>query len=305
MKNKQKVGLIIKLSVAALVVLIFFFGSFYTVGEYEKAVVTTFGRPTSTMGAGIHVKIPFIQSVYKVDTTAKGIAIGYDLATNVTKEEESLMITSDYNFVNVDFYLIYYVADPTAYLYASNDPVTILKNIAQGCIRSVIGTTKVDDVLTDGKIRVQGEITTLILAELEKDNIGLALQSITIQDAEPPTDNVKEAFKAVENAKQGKETAINNANKYKSEKEPESEAKVDKIIKDADAAKEARINEAKGQVARFNAIYEEYSKFPLITKKRMFFEAMQEILPDMTIYIDTGEGSNVEKLMLIGSEMNY
>ena len=291
---------VVRLVTAILVVLILGMGCYYTIGEQEQAVVTTFGKPQAVSTPGLHFKIPFIQMVEKVDTTIKGLSIGYDLKTDVSKEEESLMITSDYNFVNVDFFLEYKVSDPIKALYASENPVMILKNMAQGCIRSVIGSYAVDSVITTGKSEIQSKIKTMLMEQLETQDIGIQLVNITIQDAEPPTDAVKEAFKAVETAKQGKETAINNANKYRSEQLPQAEAKVDQILKEAEAEKQARINEAQGQAARFNALYEEYNKYPLITKQRMFFETMQEILPDLEVIIDNGDGS-VQKILPLDS----
>ena len=293
----MKVGRIVTI---ILVVFILGMGCYYTIGEQEQAVVTTFGKPQAVSTPGLHFKIPFIQLVEKVDTTIKGLSIGYDLKTDISKEEESLMITSDYNFVNVDFFLEYKVSDPIKALYASEDPVMILKNMAQGCIRSVIGSYAVDSVITTGKSEIQSKIKTMLMEQLENQDIGIQLVNITIQDAEPPTDAVKEAFKAVETAKQGKETAINNANKYRSEQLPQAEAKVDQILKEAEAEKQARINEAEGQAARFNALYEEYNKYPLITKQRMFFETMQEILPDLEVIIDNGDGS-VQKILPLDS----
>ena len=117
-----------------------------------------------------------------------------------------------------------------------------------------------DDVLTTGKGEIQARIKEMITAKLEEQDIGIQLVNITIQDSEPPTAEVMKAFKMVETAKQGKETALNNANKYRNEKLPEAEAKVDQIIKDAEARKQTRINEAQAQVARFNALYAEYEK---------------------------------------------
>ena len=109
---------------------------------------------------------------------------------------------------------------------------------------------------------------------------------MTIQDSEPPTKEVMEAFKAVETAKQGKETAINNANKYRNEKLPGAEAEIDKIMQEAQAQKTQRINEANGEVARFNAMYEEYVKNPQVTRQRMFYEAMEDVLPRLKVVID-------------------
>ncbi len=294
--DAKNVVRIVKIVVVVLALLILGFNSYYTIGEQEQAVVTTFGKPEKEDSPGLHFKIPFIQKVTKVDTTIKGLSIGYDLNTNMSIEDESLMITSDYNFVNVDFFLEYKVSDPIKAVYASENPVLILKNMAQGCIRSVIGSYDVDSVITTGKGEIQSKIREELMAQLDVQDIGIQLVNISIQDAEPPTAEVVEAFKAVETAKQGKETAINNANKYRSEQMPQAEAEVDQIKKQAEAEKEARINEAEGQAARFNALYEEYIKYPLITKQRMFYETMQEILPDLEVIIDNGDGS-VQKIL--------
>lgn len=286
-------GTLIVLALAGVVTLT---QSMYSINEQEEAVVTTFGNPTTVSQPGLHFKLPFIQQVQKVSTVINGFPIGYDMYSESSIESESLMITSDYNFVNVDFFVEYQVSDPVKFLYASEDPVAILKTLAQSYIRDTIGLYPVDSVITTGKNEIQAEIKDKLIARLEQEDLGLHLVNITIQDAEPPTTQVLEAFKNVETAKQSKETAINNANKYKSEQVPAAEAKVDQILQQAEAVKEARISEAEGQVARFNAMYEEYLKNPLITKQRMFFEAMEELLPKMKVIIDDGSGSTTKFL---------
>jgi membrane protease subunit HflK len=291
----KHVGLII----AILLIIFALSKSFYTIEEQEQAVLTTFGNATPVTDPGLHFKIPFIQQVTKVSTTSYGFSIGYDMETGEALETESVMITSDYNFVNVDFFIEYKFSDPVKALYASKEPVLILKNIALSCIRSVIGSYDVDSVLTNGKNEIQSVIRDMIMEKLALHNIGISLINITIQDSQPPTKEVMEAFKAVETAKQGKETAINNANKYRNEKLPAALAEVDKIIKDAEAKKEERINEANGQVARFNAMYEEYIKFPVVTKQRMFYETMEDVLPSLKIIIDGTDG--VQKLLPLDS----
>ena len=287
-------------AVIIIVGIIILSNSFYTIREQEQAVVTTFGTPQAVAEPGLHFKIPLVQEVRKVNTTIQGIAIGYDATSLRTIEDESLMITSDFNFVNVDFFVEYKVVDPIKALYASDEPAFILKNIALSCIRSTIGLYDVDSVITTGKNEIQSVIRDSITQRLEAHNIGLQLVNITIQDAEPPTEAVLEAFKAVETAKQGKETAINNAQKYRNEQLPAAEAKIDRIIKTAEAQRQARINEANGQAARFDAPYKEYIKYPLITKQRMFFEAMQDILPDLTVIIDDSE-TGVQKILPLES----
>lgn len=263
----------------------------YQIQEQEQAVLSTFGVPKAVTETGLHFKLPLIQRVYKVNTTIQGFPIGYDLDSNATVENEGIMITSDYNFIDVDFFVEYRIAEPVKYLYNSRNPESILKNISQSCIRTVIASYNVDDVLTTGKSEIQGKIKEMIMEKMEQQDVGIQLVNITIQDSEPPTQDVMRAFKAVETAKQGKETALNNANKYRNEKIPEAEAKADQIIQDAEAEKQVRINEAEAEVARFNAMFEEYSKNPEVTKQRMFYEAMEDVLPDLKIIVDNGNGT--------------
>lgn len=271
----------------------------YQIQEQEQAVLTTLGVPKAVTETGLHFKIPFIQKVDKVNTTIQGFPIGYTEGTNETIAHEGIMITSDYNFIDVDFFVEYRIADPVKYLYTSREPESILKNISQSCIRTVIASYNVDDVLTTGKSEIQSKIKDMILKMMEEQDIGIQLVNITIQDSEPPTQDVMRAFKAVETAKQGKETALNNANKYRNEKLPEAEAKADQIIQDAEAEKQVRINEAEAEVARFNAMYEEYVKNPAVTKQRMFYETMEDVLPDMKLIID--DGSGMQKVLPVES----
>ena len=280
-----------------LLVLFIALNSTYQIREQEQAVLTTFGQAQAVTTPGLHFKIPFIQKVTKVNTTIQGFSIGYDEDTNEVVEDEAIMITNDYNFIDVDFFVEYKVSDPVKALYASENPTLILKNIAQSCIRTVIGSYDVDSVLTTGKNEIQSAIKEMIMTKLEQHDIGIQLVNITIQDSEPPTTEIMEAFKKVETAKQGKETAVNNANKYRNEKIPTAQAEADRIIKEAEAFKEERINEATGQVARFEAMYEEYVKNPTITKQRMFYEAMEEVLPDLEVIIDSSNGDGVQKLL--------
>lgn len=284
------VGKIVGIVAGVIVAIILLTGSTYQIREQEQAVLITFGQAKAVTEPGLHFKIPLIQQVKKVNTTIQGFSIGYNPETNETYEDESLMITSDYNFVNVDFFVEYRFSDPVKAIYASKQPVEILKNTSMSCIRNVIGSYPVDDVLTTGKNEIQSTIKTMILEKLEAQDLGIQLVNITIQDSEPPTAEVMEAFKAVETAKQGKETTLNNANKYRNEQIPQAEAQADAIIKNAEAQKTKRINEATAQVARFNAMYEEYIKNPSVTQQRMFYETMEEVLPDLKVIINSPNG---------------
>ena len=283
--------------VLSILVLIVLSQSTYQIREQEQAVLTTFGKAQAVTTPGLHFKVPFVQKVKKVNTTIQGFSIGYNKETNESIEDESIMITSDFNFIEVDFFVEYKVSDPVKAVYASDDPVNILKNLSQGCIRTVIGSYDVDSVLTTGKNEIQSKIKEMIVTKLDEHDIGIQLVNVTIQDSQPPTTEIMEAFKQVETAKQGKETAINNANKYRNEKIPTSQAEADKIIKNAEAFKTERINEATGQVARFNAMYAEYVKNPVVTKQRMFYETMEDVLPDLKLIIDSSNGDGINKIL--------
>ena len=242
-KKLQKPGKHVKrivIGAAGLVIIAGLAGdATYQIQEQEQAVLTTFGVPKAVAETGLHFKIPFIQKVQKVNTTIQGFPIGYSMGDNSVVENEGIMITSDYNFIDVDFFVEYRILEPVKYLYNSEEPEDILKNISQSCIRTVIASYDVDEVLTTGKGEIQSKIKEMILKQMEEQDLGIQLVNITIQDSEPPTQEVMKAFKAVETAKQGKETALNNANKYRNEKLPEAEAEADQIIQDAEAQKKA------------------------------------------------------------------
>ena len=172
----------------------------------------------------------------------------------------------------------------------------MLRAVTQNAIRTVIASYNVDAIITTGKGEIQSNIKSMIIEKMDELDIGITVRNITIQDSEPPTAEVIEAFKAVETAKQGKETALNNANKYRNEQIPAAEADVDKILQNAEAQKANRIAEANGQVARFNDMYQEYIKFPEVTRQRMFYEAMEDILPSLKIVIQ-GDGNSTQTVL--------
>jgi len=301
----KKVGRGILIGLLAVVLVLGIFSSFYTVDDKQQAVVTTFGRVTDITDAGLHFKAPFgIQKVEKVDVNVyQKIELGYSSLGNEynVKQSESTMITGDYNIVNVDFFVEYKISDPVQFLYSSNDPELILRNLIQSQVRNVVGSSTVDAVLTDGKENIQMQVKDLVAGILAEYDIGLTLVDVRIQDSEPPTAEVNEAFKAVETAKQTAEAVVNDAKAYQNAKLPEAQAQADKQIQNAEYLKQKRINEAVEQVAMFNAMYAEYARNPEITKSRMYYETISEIFPGVKLYINTSDGSNVDMMLPLES----
>ncbi len=270
----------------------------YTVDDKQQAVVTTFGKITDVTDAGVHFKAPFgIQQVHKVNVNVyQTLELGYRTDNSqddgfTVVENESKMITGDYNIVNVEFFVEYKVSDPEKYLFGSYEPELILKNLVQSQVRNVVGSTNVDAVLTDGKESIQRQVKELVTEVLEEYDIGLMLVDVKIQDSDPPTDAVIEAFKSVETAKQQAETVVNEAMAYKNARLPEAEAQADQLIQNAEYLKQNRVNDAVEQVAMFEAMYEEYQLNPEITRSRMYYEAISQLLPDVKVYIDASDGS--------------
>jgi len=293
--NPKKLGKTVLICAALLLALICAFTCWYTVDDKQQAVVTTFGKVTEITDAGVHFKLPFgIQRVEKVDVNVyQKIELGY--RSDSSEEgyrlvtDESKMITGDYNIVNVEFFVEYKISDPQKFLYNSYEPEDILRNLIQSQVRNVVGSTNVDSVLTDGKEEIQRQVKELIIEILEQYDIGLMLMDVKIQDSEPPTNEVIEAFKNVETAKQNAQTLINQAQAYQNAQLPLAQANADKLIQNAEYLKQSRINEATKKVAMFNAMYEEYTNDPATTRARMYYETISQVLPNVKLFINTQE----------------
>ncbi len=298
---KKKTKKVLFVVFGAIIIAFAGLNSFYTLKEDQVAVITTLGKPEAHTKSGLNFKIPFIQTVHKLSKNIRGMAIGFDSSHRqdsdyvedeaVSISEESEMITKDFNFVNVDFYIEYQITDPIQAFIYNDSANEIVKNLAQSYIRDTVGVYNVDDVITTGKAEIQAKVKEKLSQRLLEENIGFGIVNVTLQDAEPPTEEVSNAFKAVEDAKQSMDTAINQAKKYQSEQIPAANAEADKLMQNANAYKQQRISEAEGQAARFNEMYNEYVKYPLITKKRMFYETMEDILPELKVIIDNGSGT--------------
>ncbi len=278
--------------------------SFYTVNENEQAVVTSFGKYTKTANAGLNFKLPWpVQSatILPVKRTQK-IELGYRLNQDGSYDsilDESLMITGDMNVVSIDFFVEWKISDPVKYLYVSESPEAVLKNMLQSSVRSVVGTTNIDDALTSGKVQIQLDVKDMLTEKLAKNDIGIQILEVKVNDSEPPNENVAKAFRDVETAKQEKQTSINVAQEYRNRLIPNANSHSDKIIRSAEALKQSKINAATGEKNRFEAMYNEYINYPIVTRNRMYLEIIEKTLPGVNLFIDDGTG--VDKLLPIGN----
>lgn len=278
--------------------------SLHFISETEEAVITCFGNPRTVSQSGPCFTIPFIEEFETVDKTIHKMVVGYTVEDDDTITSEASMITKDFNFLDVFFDLTWQVSDPVKYLYASQKPEIILSNLLQSTIRDTVGTRSTDDVLTISRDDIQETVTKILADKIEALDIGILIHQATIQDAVPPTSDVEAAFNAVESAKTSVNTKVSEANKTYSEKTSDAKADADEKIQSAEADKAERINEAEGQVARFTSMYKQYLLAPEVTKLRMYYEAMEEILPNVKVIITNGNGEIVNVFTEPYSSMN-
>ena len=192
----RNIGKGVGIAAAVLVAAVLAFDSYYTLSEEEMAVVTTFGKPSVQEASGLHFKVPLIQQVTKISKAITGMQIGYttdperaegaSMENPVSIEKESLMITNDFNLINVDFYVEYMVTDPIQAVRHRNVYESIIKNLAQSYIRDTVGLYNVDDVITTGKTQIQERVKEQLTNRLVEENIGYGIYNVSIQDSGMP-----------------------------------------------------------------------------------------------------------------------
>ena len=294
-----------KIAIGAVVlfVLILGYSSFYTVQEQEQAAILTFGKYTQTQEEpGLHFKLPYpIQQVVKVPANlTQKLQVGYREENGMIRiiEEEALMITGDENIVHADAVVEWKISDVRAYLYNIEDPERFLRNAASSAIRSVIGSTKLDYAITDGKTVIQTEVKAKLDEILSMYETGIQVLDLKFQDIEPPEGEVQQAFKEVTNAREEKNTKINQAMRYMNDRLPKARGEAQALIERAEAEKKARILNAQGDVAKFNALYEAYRANPDVTAERLLLEALEKVLPNAKVIITDGDGNTIQLLNL-------
>ena len=275
--------------VAVIAVALILFSGIYTKSDQQIGFVNVLGTNTVIEGSGIKFKTPFISKAYLFDGTTQSMTIGYVEKAEGSDEyevnsSENLMITSDFNFIETDFYIEYQITDPIEYYYGTDNPTTILRDCALTAIKNNVGLTKVDDIMTTGKALLESQITEALQEEMTKHNLGLTLVKVSLQDVDVPTAEVKQAFDNVETAKQKAIERENNAKQYKNEQIPAAEAAVAEIIAQADASRTERINQANAEVSEFNAIWEMYKNSDVV-KEKIYYDTLVEVLPNMDIII--------------------
>lgn len=295
--------LITGLSLVSIIVLIAVFTSWYTVDESEQAVVITFGEADETItDSGLHFKLPWpVQKVEVLSKETYSLQFGYEQTEDGVIEaydDETKMITGDENIVLTDLVVQWKITDPRKYLFNAEDPKQILHNATSSAIRSIIGSSTIDDALTNGKADIELYTRDLLVSLVDKYDIGISILGVKLQDVELPNEEVRAAFTAVTDARETKNTKNNEAEKYKNQKMSEAQGEVDAIKSRAEGEKVARVQQAEGEVAIFTQLYEEYEGNQEITRQRLILETLENVLPNTQIYIMNDDGETLKYLPL-------
>lgn len=258
----------------------------FTVAPEEEGLVLRFGRYVRSRGPGMHFRLPWpIEVVEKEQVTEiKRLEIGYRTVRTEPRAQyrdvtgEQIMLTGDQNIILVEVAVQYRVVSAFKYRFDVRSPDTTLKNLAEAATRQVVGDYEIDAPLTYGK----GEIETEILKKLQElaqvYGLGVTIVAVQLQDVSPP-DEVAAAFREVENARQSFEKYINEAQGYRNSELAKVEGTVVKTLRDAEAQKEQRIVQAKGEVEKFDRILREYQLAKDVTKTRLYLEMLEKVLP--------------------------
>ena len=301
--STKRILLLFASVIAGIVALIAVFTSWYTVDESEQAVVITFGEATEIIpDSGLHFKLPWpVQNVEKLSKETFSLQFGYTQEggeVTSTNAHETKMITGDDQIVLTDLVVQWKIIDPTKFLFNAENPQDILHSATSSAIRSVIGNSKIDEALTAGKAEIEGNTRELLVALIEKYDIGIGILGVKLQDVELPNAEVRAAFTAVTDARETKSTKENEAEKYKNKRLNEAEGERDAILSEARGQKTARVEQALGDVALFNKLYEQYAMNKEITRERLVIETLESVLPGAQIYIMNDSGETLKYLPL-------
>ena len=281
------------------------FTGVYTVGPDEVGVVQRFGKYIRMAQSGLNYHMPFPIETVKTPkvTEVKRIEIGFrTIGKNQyrTVERESLMLTGDENIVDAELIVQYKIKEPINYLFNFVGPELTMREASEASLRTVVGRHNIDEALTSGKLMIQEETKELLQSILDKYETGVQVVAVQLQDVSPPK-QVIDSFKDVASAKEDKNRMINEAEGYRNNVIPKARGEAQSMILEAEGFRESRISRAEGDVAKFKAILKEYSKAKDVTRKRLYLEAMEEILPGLEKYIvPSGEDGNLLNLLNLG-----
>jgi membrane protease subunit HflK len=277
--------------------------AYYTVPSDSVAVVQRFGKYLKEVPPGLHFKLPLgvdeativpvkRQLKQEFGFTTPGAGDAYQGSSrSQNRDRETQMVTGDLNAALVEWVVQYRVSDPVKYLFEVREPRETLRYVSESVMREVVGDRTVDEVITIGRQEIENEALIKMQELSTKYVMGVSIDQVQLKNINPPRP-VQESFNEVNQAQQEKEKLINEARRDYNKVIPLAEGEKDQRIREADGYRLKRINEAEGDVARFNSLFAEYSKAPEVTRRRIYIETMQDVMP------------SIQSKILVDDEMN-
>lgn len=298
--------------ILAIILIPLLLTSFTTIGPEEEGVVILFGKYNRTMQPGLNFKVPYgIEKVYKIPVQRQlKLEFGFRTENVGTRTEysqrdfpdESLMLTGDLNLADVEWVVQYRIVDSYNFLFKVRKADLTLRDMSEAAMRAVVGDRTVNEVLTVGRQEVATSVETQLQQMCTDYENGIRIDQVVLQDVNPP-ETVKPSFNAVNRAQQERETLINEAEAEYNRIIPRARGEAEETIQLAEAYALNRVNNAIGEADRFSSLYEEYIKAPEVTKKRIYYETMERVLPKISNKVIVDEkGTNLLPLFNLDTQ---
>jgi membrane protease subunit HflK len=276
----------------ALALVVWLASGFYTVDEKARGVVFTFGKYSETTSPGLRWRLPFPFQAHEIVnlSSVRTVEVGYRNTVRTKVLKESIMLTDDENIIDIQFAVQYTLKDPLDYLFNNKRPDDTVLQAAETAFREVVGRSKMDFVLYEGREQVATDAQTLIQDILDRYKTGIAISRVTMQNAQPP-EQVQAAFDDAVKAKQDLERQKNEGQAYFNDVVPKARGTASRLTEEAQGYRQRVLANAEGEASRFKQVLTEYSKAPQVTRDRMYLETVQQIMSSTSKILLDAKGS--------------
>jgi len=285
---------------AGLLLLLWIGSGFYIVNEGQRGIVLRFGKYVESTQAGLRWHLPYpVEVVEPVNVSqVRTVEIGYRNNVRSKVLKESLMLTDDENIIDIQFAVQYILKNPEEFLFTNRDPENAVLQAAETAIREIIGKSKMDFVLYEGREQVAAKATELMQDILDRYKIGIAISKVTMQNAQPP-EQVQSAFDDAVKAGQDRERQKNEGQAYANDVIPKAKGNAARLLEEAEGYKQRVIASSEGEASRFRQVLVEYSKAPGVTRDRLYLDMMEQVLSNTSkVIVDQKNGNNLLYLPL-------
>ena len=283
-----------------LVLVVWLASGFYTVDEKQRGVVFTFGKYTELTSPGLRWRLPFPFQAQEIVNLSqvRTVEVGYRNTVKTKVPRESIMLTGDENIIDIQFAIQYTLKDPLAYLFNNKQPDDTVLQAGEAAFREVVGASKMDFVLYEGREQVAAEAQKLIQQILDRYKTGIAISNVTMQNAQPP-EQVQAAFDDAVKAKQDLERQKNEGQAYFNDVVPKAQGAASRLTEEAQGYRQRVVANSEGEASRFKQVLVAYNKAPQVTRQRMYIDTVQQMLSSSSkILLDAKSGGNLLYLPL-------